>query len=365
MHAQDRNSLEKEKAQLKKDIDRTNRYIAKTNKKINATLDNYELIEQKIVKRKSLLNNIQSEITLTDSIIGNTDIKIDSLNKDIASLKNAHKQLINKSYIHSLSKNQLLSLLSSKSLEDIFKRWLYARQYNAFLKDKKEKLNDQISLLNETLKDQMLIKVEKEKLKQDQEDQTVQLKEELVEKDQMIIQLEKEQAQLKIDLLAKKKKKKMIDETIKRLIEEEIARAKSSAGGAALDESDFAVNKGRLDWPVSSAVITGRYGKQKHPTNKAIEIENNGLDFRAEKGSPVKVIYGGKVVGYTEIPGNGKMIIIRHGTYYSVYSKLSEVLVQYGDLVKTGQTIAKINEEFHFEIWYGKEKQDPSKWLKK
>ena len=363
--AQDRSTLELEKSQLKKDIDRTSKYIAKTNKKINATLDNYELIEQKIGKRKNLIDNIESEIQLTDSVIVSTDMMIDSLKNDIEILKAAHDDLVNKTYIRSLSKNNLLSLLSSRSLEDAFKRWLYARQYNAFLKDKKQKLNNQIEVLNSTLKSQMLVKLEKERLHEDQQNQTKQVRSELTEKDQLIIQLEKEQAQLKIDLIAKKKKKKIIDETIKKLIEEEIARASRETNADAIDESDFASNKGRLSWPIPSAVVSGRYGKQRHPTNKALEIENNGLDFKAGKGSSVNAIYGGKVVGFTEIPGNGKMIIIRHGKYYTVYSRLTQVFVKHGELVKTGQSIAEVNEDFHLEIWYGKEKQDPAKWLKR
>jgi murein DD-endopeptidase MepM/ murein hydrolase activator NlpD len=365
MSAQDRSALELEKSQLKKDIDRTSKYIVKTNKKINATLDNYELIEQKIGKRKNLIENIESEIRLTDSVIVSTDLLIDSLKNDINILKTAHDNLVNKTYIRSLSKNSLLSLLSSTSLQDAFKRWLYSRQYNAFLKDKKQKLNDQIQVLNETLKSQMLVKFEKEKLHEDQQLQTKKLRTELTEKDQLIVQLEKEQAQLQIELIAKKKKKKVIDETIKRLIEEEIAKASRESEDATIDESDFASNRGRLNWPIPSSVISGRYGKQKHPTNKALEIENNGLDFKASNGSSVNAIYGGKVVGYTEIPGNGKMVIIRHGKYYTVYSRLTQVFVKHGELVKTGQAIAEVSEDFHLEIWYGKEKQDPAKWLKR
>lgn len=364
LSAQNRNALESEKAQLKKDIERTSQYIAKTNRKINATLDNYELIEQKISKRKNLLDNIQSELTGVDSVISSTDVLIDSLENDIKLLRKAHDDLLNKTYIQSLSRNTLLSLLTSTSLENAFKRWLYSRQYNAFLKDRKSSLDEQIDKLAETLKNQMIVKLEKEDLIKDQEEQTLNLRAELTEKDELIIRLGKEQARLKIDLLAKKKKKKIIDETIERLIAEEIAKAKSS-DALEIDESDFGLNRGRLNWPISSAVITGKYGKQKHPTNKALEIENNGLDFKAKKGSQVNAIYSGKVVGFTEIPGIGKMLILRHGQYYTVYSKLTNVFVKYGDKVKAGQSIAEVNEDFHFEIWLGKEKQNPSIWLKK
>jgi murein DD-endopeptidase MepM/ murein hydrolase activator NlpD len=63
------------------------------------------------------------------------------------------------------------------------------------------------------------------------------------------------------------------------------------------------------------------------------------------------------------------MLIIQHGSYFTVYSKLDEVTVDKGDKVKKGSTIgytlAEDNgkSQLHFELWKDKTKQDPEKWL--
>ena len=71
------------------------------------------------------------------------------------------------------------------------------------------------------------------------------------------------------------------------------------------------------------------------------------------------------------IPGMGKAIIINHGEYYTVYSKLKEVTVSQGQSVTLKQTIGSIGEdddgatEIHLEIWYNQDKQNPETWLAK
>ena len=65
------------------------------------------------------------------------------------------------------------------------------------------------------------------------------------------------------------------------------------------------------------------------------------------------------------------MVIIRHGSYYSVYSKLDQVNISKGQKIKRGQKIGNIvagddgNAELHFELWKDKTKLDPQKWFNK
>ena len=74
------------------------------------------------------------------------------------------------------------------------------------------------------------------------------------------------------------------------------------------------------------------------------------------------------MVNIISIPGNGQSIIIKHGDYYSVYSKVGKVYVSQGENVYRGQRIAQLQnkqklEKLSFQIWKGKEKLNPQKWL--
>ena len=62
------------------------------------------------------------------------------------------------------------------------------------------------------------------------------------------------------------------------------------------------------------------------------------------------------------------MVIVQHGQYYSVYSKLAQVTVAKDDQLKAGQVLGRLGDsaapELHFEFWEGKKKLDPQKWLR-
>ena len=54
--------------------------------------------------------------------------------------------------------------------------------------------------------------------------------------------------------------------------------------------------------------------------------------------------------------------------YRTVYGHVSEIFVSEGDKVKSGSVLALVDEGIdgyvlHFEIWNGRDKQNPEKWL--
>jgi murein DD-endopeptidase MepM/ murein hydrolase activator NlpD len=68
----------------------------------------------------------------------------------------------------------------------------------------------------------------------------------------------------------------------------------------------------------------------------------------------------------------GMLVIIRHGEYSSVYSKLNDVLVKKGDKVAIKQPIGTIIHDddegktsMNFQIWKGQKTMDPGGWLYK
>ena len=136
-----------------------------------------------------------------------------------------------------------------------------------------------------------------------------------------------------------------------------------------VDNSGFAKNKGALSWPVSKGKITGAFGTHPHPTIKNVQISNNGIDFTLPSADNVVCVYDGEVVGVTNIPGFKNMVIIKHGSYYTVYSKLDNVVISKGQQIKRGQTIGnvEVNEEgvaeVHFELWKDKSKMNPQPWF--
>ena len=104
------------------------------------------------------------------------------------------------------------------------------------------------------------------------------------------------------------------------------------------------------------------------------DVENNGIDISTTKSAEVRAVFDGTVTSIIIIPGGGKVIMISHGAYRTVYSNLQEIYVSKGDKVTAKQKIGKLLpkegteiSESHFELWKitadGPKKENPGNWI--
>ena len=91
--------------------------------------------------------------------------------------------------------------------------------------------------------------------------------------------------------------------------------------------NNFYGNKGKLPWPIEKGFISKGFGRYNHPELNNVSIENNGIDIRTEVNSSVRCVFEGKVVGILNNPTFKNAVIISHGDYFTVYSKLASVNV--------------------------------------
>jgi septal ring factor EnvC (AmiA/AmiB activator) len=127
-----------------------------------------------------------------------------------------------------------------------------------------------------------------------------------------------------------------------------------STEGAAIGRS-FETNRGRLPWPVDNGSVTERFGRNYHPTLSGVEWNNNGIDITCNKGSRVRAVFEGEVTTVFSVPGAGKVVIIKHGAYRTVYGNLAETFVGVGTKVSTKQAIGTLLNDggvsvCHFEV---------------
>lgn len=140
---------------------------------------------------------------------------------------------------------------------------------------------------------------------------------------------------------------------------------------ASIESTNFENNKGKLPWPVEKGSITQYFGKNAHPTVAGIFTNNNGVEISSTSGAKVRAVFDGKVSKVLVIDGGGKAVIINHGVYRTVYANMKEVTVKEGDKVSIKQNIGTLNtgednlSELHFEVRFGKERQNPYEWLMK
>lgn len=132
-------------------------------------------------------------------------------------------------------------------------------------------------------------------------------------------------------------------------------------------------SKGNLPWPVEKGFIAEHFGKNKHPLFN-IYTENYGIDIKTSRGSIARAVFPGEVTTILSIPGTGQTVIVNHGTFFTVYAKLSSVSVSKGSSVGYKQKIGTVmtdddgNTQVHFEIWKvgangTSNKMNPELWI--
>lgn len=146
------------------------------------------------------------------------------------------------------------------------------------------------------------------------------------------------------------------------------AKTMTAFGVGAATGSNFAENRGRIGFPVSKGQVTHRFGRQPHPVFKNIVEENNGIKIAVAPGTAAKCVFPG-VVTRVFVDAGSKTVVIRHGSYFTIYSNLGSTNVSANQQVSAGTIVGTVAEDFDgsttldFQIWNGTTPVDPLSWI--
>lgn len=120
----------------------------------------------------------------------------------------------------------------------------------------------------------------------------------------------------------------------------------------------------KLIWPVASDRVVSTFGIRSHPKYKT-RTKNNGIDIDAGSGAFVRAVDQGEVVYSDEFLEYGGLIIIDHGSFYSLYANLGKRLVRKGEEVRQGDVIGSVDRRgiLHFELRIGGRPVNPLHYL--
>lgn len=109
------------------------------------------------------------------------------------------------------------------------------------------------------------------------------------------------------------------------------------------------------------------FGLQNYGGNENVKIDNLGIVIDAEKDAPVKAVMDGLVDDVMDI-GDGVAILVKHGSYFFIYSDLAKSNVTRGQQVEIGQVLGQLGGtgQLDFRVYdAGDIWLDPEKWLAK
>jgi septal ring factor EnvC (AmiA/AmiB activator) len=212
--------------------------------------------------------------------------------------------------------------------------------------------------------------------------------------------LKSQEKQLSKEIAAKKKRDKQLQgqiaAIIRRIVDEERRKSLAANNAAAntntktntrttttkkpteyfnLNEgqrnlaASFEKNKGGLPWPVDNGVVTIPFGSS---VAGGLTIDNPGITISTPSaGGSVKAVFSGEVSAVSNL-GDGMMVMVRHGKYFTIYSNLSSANVSKGSTVTTGQVIGRTGEaddgsggQLDFMLMIENRNVNPQPWLRR
>ena len=387
--------LEQRKTQLQDEIEVANGILKKTQKDKELTLSQVRALDKKVKAREELIRTVQAQITNSDREIRRQKNEIARLDGEIKTLKEKYAGMIREAQKRGTPSSALAFVFASDDLQQALKRLYFLRQYSGFRQTQVEEIK---ALQAEKAKAITAIEAEQGRKRQLLGQEVAQKQELVAEKSQQeaaVAKLKKKESQIATDIKKKRSELQKLEKQIQKIIQDELKRQREAARkqaeaqnpgsttqagssstsfaltpeGAALAK-DFASNKGKLPWPVERGIITQNFGENPVPGTSGVTITNPGVDIGTPSKSGVRAVFNGEVSTVVRIPGANRVVLIRHGNYFTVYSNLDEVYVKTGDKVTTKQSIGRVAADpetgestLHFELWMDTNNQDPKPWL--
>jgi len=423
--------LENKKKKINEEINEINEMLNATKANKKNSLGNLLTLNMKLDKRQELIAAINAEINQLNKKINFTETEIDHLRANLEKLKAEYARMIISAQRQQDAYSRLMFLFSSSNFNQALMRLKYLQQYSVYRKKQADEIVATQSQLQGMLIELKESKHEKNVLLGNEEAEKDSLNIEKAEQEIVLNSLQQKEKDLKTKLERKKQESVELQLAIKKLIADEIKRKAEEAAKEALaakkakeekdkleknknkeknvkvkeiaktndtkekipalpagrketptypelsDEAealsnDFANNRGKLPWPITKGIICEPYGEHEHPAIKGFMMMNNGVEICSSKGATARTIFDGEVTSVAVSPTGGKLVIIRHGEYLSVYTNLSDVQVKVGEKVKLKQPIGTVMMDddetkaaMNFQIWKGQKTMDPSGWLYK
>lgn len=417
-------NLKAQKTQLQKNLKKNQQALVKTGKDVKDGQSYLHHIDRQLEDRVEHIRIMEHEMDSIETEMKHVRGNIVSLDAQLADKKQKYLRAIRFSRQFPKVRNTLVFVLSAKSLTQMYRRARYTREYAVYQHDLGRQIQQKQGELMEAQNSLLASKSRMAGLLQEVIRQRRKLNEQQVRQQQYIKNLKRREDNLR-DKVSKQQRElsalnKKIDDLIAYEIEQARKRAEaearrkaeaeakrraaakkqaktgtstskkpassegtaskstkpaSSSSGSWLTASDkklngtFLQNKGRLPVPITGQYrISGRFGRYNVPGLKNVTLDNKGVNYVGKPGARARCIFDGEVTAVFQFSGS-KNVLVRHGSYISVYCNLSSVIVRKGqklrarDLIGTVQADESGNCILHFQLRKETTKLNPEAWI--
>lgn len=424
--AQTREELERQRQQLRKDIEESEKQLKSNKAKTKETLVDWTIANKKVELQDRVIDNISKDLRLLDNNIYTIQKDVNRYDRLLDTLKTEYAKSMVYAYKNRGNYEFLSFIFSASSFNDAIKRVAYLKSYRNYQEIQGENILRTQELRKNRIADLSGSKREKSTTLQTQSKEMAILETQKKEKDRILNELKKQGKNLNNQISAKKKQMQKVSNAIASAIKraQDEARRESIAKAAAEEKkrkeadkaaiakatppketnsgssnttksvapikkpvvskpaaepsllnaenialnNNFEKNRGALPWPVDKGYVMMHYGPNKLPSGSDINLTN--ITISSDVGSTVKAVFDGTVSTVQTID-DMQVVIIQHGKYFTSYSNLSSVSVSRGQNVKTGQALGRVGANFEgvgaMDFFMSNERgeMDPEKWLRR
>lgn len=413
-------NLKAQKTQLQKNLKKSQQALVKTGKDVKDGQSYLHHIDRQLEDRVEHIRTMEHEMDSIEAEMKHISADIASLDAQLADKKQKYLRAIRFCRQFPKVRNTLVFVLSAKNLTQMYRRARYTREYAVYQHDLGRQIQQKQGELMDAQNSLLASKSRMAVLLQEVIRQRRKLNEQQVRQQQYIKNLKRKEDNLR-DKVSKQQRElaalnKKIDDLIAYEIEQARKRAEaeakrkaeaearrkaaaksgtsaskkqgtsggagskaqqsaSSSSGSWLTANDrklngtFLQNKGRLPVPITGQYrISGRFGRYNVPGLKNVTLDNKGVNYVGKPGARARCIFDGEVTAVFQFSGS-KNVLVRHGSYISVYCNLSSVIVRKGqklkarDLIGTVQADESGNCILHFQLRKETTKLNPEAWI--
>lgn len=405
--------LERQHAELQKQITQSESLLQSTKKDVKSQLSNLTLLSGQIDERKKYIATIENDVNVIQREVDLLQVELNTLKKELADKKDNYEQSVKYLYHNRSIQEKLMFIFSADNLNQMYRRMRYVRQYADYQRMQGLEVERKQRQVRDKQKVLVASREAKRKLLEAGQAEKVKLEAQEKERKGLLASLQKKQRTIQGEINQKRRSADKLNAQIDKLIAIEIEKARKRAeeearrkataengrnkkegansktpakgqnipsskmGEFKIDSEDrrlssvFEQNKGKLPIPITGAyMIVGHYGQYQVDGLRNVRLDNKGVDIRGRQGAQARAIFNGEVSAIFQYNGLSN-VLVRHGSYISVYCNLQSVLVRKGSKVNTRDVIGQVHTDkegntiLHFQLRKETAKLNPEIWLQR
>lgn len=406
--------LQQQQSKLKTELQNSKTQLSKTQKRVKSGQQNVDYLGALVNNRLKRIHELEEELNKLEGDIIRMQKDITRIDSELRLRRQRLKAAIRNARVQRENHDPLVFIFSAKTVSQMYRRARYAREYVVY----QHNLSGQVLQKQaELLKAQnRLLEAKSRKSAKLNEimEQRKSLNEQQMQEKERVAGLKKKESGLKGKVAEQQKQIAALDRKIEEVIAYEIEQARKKAeeearkkkaaakkttttktkqpastskpktetkpattqkSGSWLTAADrqlngtFEQNKGRLPVPITGQYMLGnRFGIYNVPGMKNVQLDNKGTDYVGRPGARARAIFDGVVTSVFQFSGT-RNVLVRHGSYISVYCNLSSTIVQKGQKVRARDILGTVandgsgNCTLHFQLRKETTKLNPEAWI--